>query len=133
MEHLEILEGWLGQWPQWQAGRVDTTESAPGSCGIFPQGQEILSRRTDVLGNTILRIREQYLVRRVASRGRAAALWLEDLQSWVNTRQEAPPLGSHCHIRGTKGRLVSTSQAGTATYELLLTCEYGKELSDGED
>ena len=132
MEHLALLQGWLAGFPGWQEALTDTTAPQSGSCGLFPQGLRV-RRREDVLGNARLDCTEVYLLRRHACRNADAARWLLEFQTWVNAQVQFPDLGNGCRITAEKGRLVSTSQTGTATYELLLTCEYGKELSNGED
>ena len=132
MEHLDLLQGWLAGFPGWQEALTDTTEDTPGSCGLFPQGVEV-RRQEDVLGNLRLSCTERYLLRRHACRNEAAARWLQEFQAWVNSQTQFPALGERCRVTAEKGRLVSTSQAGMATYELMLTCDYGKELANGED
>jgi len=132
MEHLELLQRWLAGFPGWQEALTDTTEDIPGSCGLFPQGVQV-RRREDISGNCRVEHQEKYLLRRHHVRNQAAARWLQEFQDWVNSQTQFPALGDRCRVTAEKGRLVSTSQAGMATYEVTLTCNYGKELANGKD
>ena len=132
MEALEIVQAWLEQYPGWSA-EVDSVESTPGSWGIYPGGVTELSCREDVLGVRQLRLRQSFNLRLTAPCGKAAALQVQKLQSWVNSQTRMPALGSQCRVLAQAGRLVSSDKSAMGSYEIKLTCEYGKELTYGED
>ena len=129
MEALEIVQAWLEQYPGWSA-QVDSVESTPGSWGIYPGGVTELSGREDVLGNRQLRLRQSFALRLTAPCGKDAALKVQKLQSWVNSQTQSPDLGTNSRVRAQAGRLVSADRAGMGSYEIKLTCEYGKEFTD---
>ena len=126
MEQLEILKNFLAGFDGLSPA-IDMTSPEPGSCGLFPQGTEEISRREDVLGNVTCRLRQTYLLRRVDIRGEMGASFMLRLCQWAQD-QPAPELGENTRIRWEKGRLVSVSQTGTATYEMKIITEYDKEL-----
>lgn len=129
MELLEILKGWLVGFPRWGEVdlNIDATAAQPVSCGLFPQGMEELKRQEDVLGNVKCRLRQTFLLRRLALHQEEAALWLMDFAHWVRL-QKPPAVGENTRIRAEKGRLLSADQTGTATYEIKLILEYDKEM-----
>lgn len=126
---MEELKKFLMGFPGWGEAhlQIDTTSPQPGSCGLFPLGTEEISRREDVLGNVTVGLRQTYALRRVAPRGEEAAAFMEALSRWI-PEQPAPQLGVHTRIRGEKGRLLSVSQTGAATYELRIIAEFEKEM-----
>ncbi len=126
MENLKIF---LMGFPGWGDAQlqIDTTQSEPGSCGLFPLGTEEISRREDVLGNVKCRLRQTYALRRVAPRGEEAAAFMASLAEWIRS-QPAPNLGINTRVRGEKGRLASVSQTGAATYEMKISAEFEKEI-----
>lgn len=129
MEQLEIFKNYLMAFPGWGDATlsIDTTASTPGSCGLFPLGTEELSRREDVLGNVTCRLRQTFLLRRVAVRGEDAAAFMAELSRWFY-EQPAPNLGADTRIRGEKGRLSSAGHTGTATYEMKIIAEFEREI-----
>ena len=126
MEQLEILKNFLAGFENLSPA-IDMTCPQPGSCGLYPQGTEEISRREDVLGNVTCRLRQSYLLRRVDIRGEPGANFMLRLCQWAQ-EQPIPYLGENTRIRWEKGRLVSVSQTGTATYEMKIILEFDKEL-----
>lgn len=132
MEILEKLRQWLMGFPGWGDAplAVDTTGSEPGSCGLFPLGQELLERREDVLGGSVCRWRMVFTLRRTAIRGDSG--WLLAFQKWVQSQNEqrlCPVLGDEPareQLRAEGGKLVAPAKAGTACYEVRLTAEFIK-------
>lgn len=111
---------------------IDTTDPTPGSCGLFPLGTEEISRREDLLGNVTCRLRQTFLLRRVAVRGEDAAAFMAALSRWI-WEQPAPDLGADTRIRGEKGRLASVDRTDTATYEMKIIAEFEKEIPYGNN
>lgn len=128
MEQLEIMKQWIVQFPGWgdTVLTVDTTDSIPGSCGLFPRGRQPVSCREDVLGNRHPVWKEQFLLRRVAGRGEDAIGWILDFGRWAD-RAEPPALGEHTRVYGEKGRLAGAGPGDTAIYEVTITVQYEKE------
>ena len=129
MELLEQIKNWLVTFPQWdeQVLHIDTTAGEPDCCGLFPLGQELLETKQDVLGNVSQKLRYSFLLRRVAPRQESAAVWLLGFQDWVRQQHLAglvPRFGEQCRIRAEKGKLVSATQTGTATYEVKIVIEF---------
>ena len=129
MEYLEQLTAWLKGFPQWGEAQltVDTTGAQPGHCGLFPLGVEVLEDKEDVLGNRHSRLRQTFLLRRMAVRGMDAAAWLLAFSRWVGQNAAAPVFGLRQTVRAEKGRLLSAPQTGTGLYEIRLTFEYENE------
>ena len=127
-EQLKLVAEWVQQFPHWeeQPLSVDTTPPKPGTCGLFPIGETELSRKEDVLGNTVCRYRREYLLRRVALRGENAAAWLMAFGRWARTAT-APAIGKACVARATRGRLLTSVNTGIATYEIKISMEYTEE------
>ena len=128
MEYLEKMRAFLQGFPLWQGeAKTDCAGPKTGSMGLFPLGVTQLSRREDVLGRVVKRYKAEFLLRRCSHREEGAG-WLLELQKWV-MEQECPIFGDEPHtekIRAEKGKLVSASQSGMATYEVKLTVEFTK-------
>ncbi len=130
MEQLQKLRAWLMGFPLWGDAplAVDCTGAAPGDCGLFPLGVEVLRTREDVLGNRHSRLRQTFLLRRSAPRGSDAARWVAAFTRWVRENAAAAPqLGSAQQTLAEKGRLLSAQQTGMGIYEVRLTLEYDSE------
>lgn len=130
MEQLEALKNWIMTFPRWGNAplTVDITGAEPGDCALFPVGMEQASIRQDVLGQTVRRLRQQFLLRRSAVRGQDAAGWLLEFQRWVAENAHlAPRFGAQQLLRAEKGRLVTAAQTGLGLYEVRLTVEYTNE------
>jgi len=132
MEHLQELKNWLGGFGGCQDAMVDSTGAAPEDTGLFPMGVQVVWNREDVLGNVTQRLRQSYVLRRVAPRGEAAAVWLANFQHWVaENAQTAPVFGQMQSIRAEKGKLEKAAQAGLGIYAVTLTVEFTKEFTYG--
>ena len=132
MEHLQELKEWLASFDGWGLAAVDSTDAAPGSCGVFPMGQQVLYSREDVLGNAKKRLRQTYVLRKVAPRGETAAGWLMDLQAHISENAHtAPRFGDDQTIRAEKGRLEKAAQTGLGIYAVNLIVEFTKEFTYG--
>lgn len=128
MEQLQQLKVWLAGFPGWASATVDTLDAAPGSCGVFPQGIEVVSSREDVLGNRYDRLRQTCLLRRAAPRCGDAAGWVADFSRWLmKNAATAPQLGTRQQLLAEKGRLLSAQGAGAGIYEIRLTILYDSE------
>ena len=130
---LEKMETWLQTFPGWEgAVQIDYADATPGSFGMYPQGVKELSRREDVLGNTAVRCRVTFLLRRAACPGKDSAQWLLDLQRWVMEQSRlglAPKFGDEPRsegIRAEQGKLEKSLQVGSGFYTVLLHAEFTK-------
>ena len=138
MDVLEKLKSWLMTFPKWEAGKLtylDFTDGVPGNRGIFPQGQEVLRRKEDVLGNVTLSCRYHFALYRVTAGQedqQENARWLMEFQDWVQQQDAlglAPKFGDVpelSHIRAEKGRLSHRKQVGSALYTVMLTADFTK-------
>lgn len=137
MDALDKLRQWLPTFPKWEEGKllyVDFTDGIPGNAGLFPKGEQVLSKREDVLGRVTLRCRYHFALYRVTAGQedqQENARWLMEFQEWVR-RQDAlglaPKFGDLPgeHIRAEKGQLNSRKQAGSGVYTVLLTADFTK-------
>ena len=137
MTNLTKMRTWLTTFPGWDDSWVlhtDRTEAEPGNSGLYPLGGEELSRREDVLGNVKVQCRYRFYLYRVAQYTDPLenAQWLLEFQQWVRQQSatgQAPSFGDEPkaeRLRAEKGKLVSASQSGMATYEVKLTVEFTK-------
>lgn len=138
MDVLKRLQAWLTTFPKWEEGKLmylDFTDGVPGNQGLFPQGQEVLQRKEDVLGNISLSCRYHFALYRVAAGQedqQENARWLMEFQDWVQQQDAmglAPKFGDvpeKSHIRAEKGRLSGRKQAGSAMYVVMLTADFTK-------
>ena len=132
MEHLQELKNWLGGFGGWQDAEVDSTGTQPEDTGLFPMGVQVVSNRGDVLGNVTRRLRQTYVLRRVAPRGESAAAWLANFQQWVlENAHTAPKFGALQTVRAEKGQLQKAAQTGLGIYAVTLTVEFTKEFTYG--
>ena len=134
MEELTELKDWLQGFPMWGGAEleIDTNGAMPGDRGLFPAGQQVVYTKEDVLGNLTWRIRQTYVLRRMAPRGEEAAAWLLKLQQWVQENAHtAPRFGAQQSVRAEKGRLEKAAQAGMGIYAVSLTVEFTKEFTYG--
>ena len=132
MEQINAIKALLQQFPLWGAQplSVDMREAAPGKSALFPQGLQVLDRREDVLGNVKCRLRQSFLLRRVACIGETAADWLMQLQNWMLTQPTSdlePFFGKDLHLWAQGGHLANGKQPGTGIYEVKIYAEYEKE------
>ena len=131
MEQLKAIKELLLAFPQWgeQALAVDAY-TQPEGCGLFPLGLQVLSRREDVQGNTRLRLRQSFLLRRVCYGTREASAWLLSFQQWLleqPTEALEAVFGSHLQLWAELGKQVSSKQPGIGIYEVKIHAQYEKE------
>lgn len=137
MTDLEKVKNWLLTFPQWEEGGqlyVDYTDAVPGNAGLYPAGLEIISRKCTVTGEIRVQNRYHFALYRITAQeeSAAAAQWLMDFQSWVQQQSAAglaPTFGdepSQEHIRAEKGKLKTSTTAGTGKYVVMLTAEFIK-------
>ena len=130
---LEKVKAWLQCFPKWEGSiLVDYLDGEPGSSGLYPNGITELSRREDVLGNSKVRCRCTFLLRRTVIRGEDNACWLLEFQNWVMEQDRlglAPKFGDEPkteHIRASNGKLEKCDQVGSALYTVQLQAEFTK-------
>ena len=132
MTALEKMKNWLQTFPLWQGNlQIDTNGANPGDLGLFPQGVQEISRKTDVSGNVTVENRLRFFLHRLAPLGQENnALWLLKLQEWIqqqSTEGLAPRLGddpARERIRAEKGRLVSAPHSAVGRYTVEITADY---------
>ena len=132
MEQINAIKNLLQAFPLWgeQVLTVDVKGAQPDTCALFPLGLQVLSQKEDVLGNTVRRLRQTFLLRRVACIGESAAAWLMQLQAWLLTQplnHLEPVFGSSLRLWAQGGHLTGGKQPGTGIYEVKIFAEYEKE------
>ena len=131
MDTLEKVAAWVKSYPLWGSTElaIDNTAPNPGSCGLFPLGEEELSRQEDVLGNQRIRYRRTFALRRVAQRGEVAARWMLAFGRWARTATP-PALGEKTVAKATRGRLLTSVATGIATYDITISLEYTEDYHE---
>lgn len=132
MEQINAIKNLLKTFPLWgeQPIIVDVKAAAPDCCTLFPLGLQVLGQKEDVLGNTVSRLRQSFLLRRVACIGEPAADWLLQLQSWLLVQPVSrlePVFGASLRLWAQGGHLTGGKQPGTGIYEVKIFAEYEKE------
>jgi hypothetical protein len=132
MEQISAIKNLLKTFPLWgdQPFLVDVKAAAPDSCALFPLGLQVLEQKEDVQGNRTYKLRQGFLLRRVACIGEPAAQWLMQLQAWLLTQPVSylePVFGSSLHLWAQSGHLTSGKQPGTGIYEVKIHVDYEKE------
>lgn len=133
MEKLHLLRGWIMEFPLWEGALLtDTTTPCLGSCGLFPVGTKVVSRKEDVLGGVRCRLQDTFLLRRRAVKCEASAGWIMEFTAWAQA-VTPPVFGENTHLAVEKGKLLSTESDGTAIYEVTVTITYEKEYEYGKN
>ena len=125
MDYLNALETMLKAYPGWGGLtlQIDSTGPETVSCGLFPQGEEILSSWENVTGVKRMRLRQKFILRRICPRGATENAWIRGLQAWLTGKKP----DKRCTFRAENGRLVKAHPTGCDVYELTITAEYTKE------
>ena len=132
MDELDFIKNWLVSCPHWDgdAPQVDKTDAQLDSCGLFPLGLEVLSRRENLLGQVQCRCRLSFALRKNCAVGQSAAQWLLDVQNWVlENSANAPKFGIDQNVRAEKGALTKLTATGTGLYEARIAFEFTKAVS----
>lgn len=132
MEQLQKIKMLLMQFPQWgeQPLAVDIRGGSPGSCTLLPLGVRVLSRKENIQGGQICRLRQSFLLRRVSIAGEDAAGWLIALQKWLPeqpVKALQPDFGAGLRLWAESGHLTGSRQPGTGIYEVKIHAQYEKE------
>ena len=132
MEAIQEIKALLLRFPQWGDHTLTVDEKAPdcGGCQLFPQGLQVLQRRENLLGEVSSRVRQSFILRRVAYAGEEAAAWVLALQNWLfnqPVRDLEQAFGAKLRLWAQEGRVTGLSQPGTGIYEVKIYAEYEKE------
>lgn len=128
MDILQKVHTWLdGNFGPVTA--VDVLPLMPGSCSLFPIGQQQLACTEDVLGNKKRQLRYRFLIRWAAAPGTDAARRMLLLQQ--QALQKPPVLGAQQQFYAENGKLEKTASTGVGIYCALLTAEFTKEEEHG--
>lgn len=99
-----------------------------GGAGLYSRGRKELWRRTDIVGKTLVRIRQQFTLKLLTCRGgREMAAFLTDLAR--QAEQTAPTLGGDQLLRVENARQTHRDSRGQARYELDICFEF----TEGEE
>ena len=129
---VNAIKELLLRFPQWGQQSLQVDEKCPQvhTCQLFPQGMTVLERRENLLGEPTFRLRQSFLLRRVACTGEKAAQWVLQLQNWLLTqpvRELEAVFGPQLRLWATAGKVTGLSQPGTGIYEVKIYAEYQKE------
>lgn len=142
MSALEKMRSFISSYPGadiLQDFRVDYTDQIPANGGIFPSGLVEVSRRSDILGNTM--VTNQYnfgLYYRFEKapgddiQATINADWVMDFQEWVQAQSVmglAPVFGDvprQERITAQNGVLYGAEDEGVATYMVQLSVQFIK-------
>ncbi|MBE6926059.1 MAG: hypothetical protein E7461_04360 [Ruminococcaceae bacterium] len=132
MTDLDKLRDFLLSYPQWEKGRllyIDRCDE--GKDGLFPQGVQELSRKTDVLGNQEVRYRVPFVLYRSGVEEEGDAAWLLDFQKWLahmSIMGKAPVFGDVPRaetLRAEKGHFDKV-RSSSGLYAVTVTAEFTK-------
>ena len=142
MSPLKIIRDWLNEFPgidRLQSMQVDYYTQQPDNGSIDPSGVQIISTKTDILGNKT--IEKQYnfglyfiLAKDPGDDDTATdnAEWVMELQEWINEqsmRHLAPTFGDKPQteeIRAQNGSVTEADNAGVACYMIQLSATFTK-------
>lgn len=143
MTDLEKIRNWIATFPGHDILKefhVDYTDQIPCNGGMFPAGLVEVSRRTDILGNTVAKNQFNfglyYVFLKDPGDGESATVnadWIMDFQQWVQEQSicgVAPVFGDDHRserIRAQNGVLYAADEEGTATYMVQLSVEFTKQ------
>ena len=132
MTDLDKLRNFLLSYPQWEAGQLLYIDRCDGGeNGLFPQGVQELSRKTDVLGNRVVHYRVPFMLYRSGAQRAEDARWLLDFQKWLAQMSilgKTPVFGDVPQeetLRAEKGRL-EKNRDSSGLYAVTLTAEFTK-------
>ena len=137
---LEKLRQFLLGFSGWdEEPSIDHGEDGPGQTGLFPDLQEEVARRKDLLGNIQTEMRCKFILYRRLRPGQDGAQWLLDFRQWLG-RQEArgvvPGFGDVPaleKLRVLKGDFKRIPQLGEGLCTVVLAAEFVKNYKAGED
>lgn len=109
---IKIITDWLGF--------AEDTLGPKEGWAVFPQGERILARKTDILGGEKQRKRLTVLVR--CNSYEPAASKIEEFARWAQA--SAPVLGEEQVLRVEDARLTAKGKDGPGRYEAKLIFEF---------
>jgi len=142
MTALEKLKTWLTTYEGHDILSefyVDYTDKVPSNGGVFPNGLVEISRRKDILGNTIVENQYNfglyYVFKKSPGDDSGAIInadWVMDFQEWVQEQSiigAAPAFGDEPRtekIIAQNGMLYEADEEGTAMYMVQLSVQFKK-------
>lgn len=144
MSALSIIRQWLATFPgndRLASLQVDYLSAEPGSGSIAPSGLVEISRRTDILGTTIVVNQYNFGLYYVFAKSTQDddgatenADWLMDLQEWIQEQSvlnKAPRFGDEPmdeRIQAQNGSVYGADEEGTAIYMVQLSVNFTKYM-----
>ena len=144
MSALSIIRQWLATFPgndRLASLQVDYLSAEPGSGSIAPSGLVEISRRTDILGTTIVENQYNFGLYYVFAKSTQDddgatenADWLMDLQEWIQEQSvlnKAPRFGDEPmdeRIQAQNGSVYGADEEGTAIYMVQLSVNFTKYM-----
>ena len=123
---IDKIKTWVATFPGFGEAQVDALGPGEG-VGLFPQGEQTIGRKADILGGAALRRRFTMLLRLHRRRDpqsgdQSTQLLLEHFARWAE--KGWPVLGDDQTVRTEHGHLQTMAKEGLARYELKLIFEY---------
>lgn len=144
MSALSVIRKWLATFPgnnRLASLQVDYLPAEPGNGSIMPSGLVEISRRTDILGATIVENQYNFGLYYVFAKSTQDddgatenADWLMDLQEWIQEQSvlnKAPRFGhepAEERIQAQNGSVYGADEEGTAIYMVQLSVNFTKYL-----
>ncbi len=144
MSELSTIRQWLATFPgngRLASLQVDYLSAEPGSGSIAPSGLVEISRRTDILGTTIVENQYNFGLYYVFAKSThdddgatENADWLMDLQEWIQEQSvlnKAPRFGDEPleeRIQAQNGSVYGADEEGTAIYMVQLSVNFTKYM-----
>ena len=144
MSALNVVRQWLATFPgndRLASLQVDYLPAEPGSGSIMPSGLVEISRRTDILGTTIVENQYNFGLYYVFAKSNQDddgatenADWLMDLQEWIQEQSvlnKAPRFGDEPldeRIQAQNGSVYGADEEGTAIYMVQLSINFTKYM-----
>lgn len=143
MTPLETMRAFVASYPDadiLSTLSIDYTDQVPDMGGIFPQGIQEVSRRTDLLGNVTVTNQLNFALYTVLSKApeddvgaTLNAEWQLGFQEWVQGQSAlrlAPTFGDEPlmeSIAAQNGEIYSTPADGVAIYAIQISVIYQKK------
>ena len=118
------LRDWITSYPGF-AGREFTEDmllSGADAAGIFFKGEQVISRRTDILGGIYCRRRVNLSLLLRSREKRQMSQCLADFVRWAE--RTAPVLGQQQTVRAEQAKLRHAAGTGITTYEIQVALEF---------
>lgn len=143
MSDLQKIKNWLETYPKINQSmdlQVDYYAAEPENSSLAPSGLVEISRKEDILGNTVVENQYNFAIHFVFPKApdddagaTGNAEWVLDFQNWVqeqSIRRLAPTFGDEPkkeNIKAQNGEIVYAGTEGIGIYTVLLAVNFTKK------